>query len=87
MDGDQSDRQALREARPRALPLARAGIPAAAPHLRLAPQLSLPHPVESRTADAILARMLIGDGALSEAEARASEATARELDLPLGASS
>jgi hypothetical protein len=44
---------------------------------------SLPHTVESRTEDAILARMLIGDGVISEAEALATEATARELDLPL----
>jgi hypothetical protein len=68
---------------PRELPLVRIGGPATAPHLRLAPRTDLAHAVETRTADAILARALIEDGTLSEAEALAAEATARELDLPL----
>jgi len=83
MDGDDSDRRAARGGTPRALPLGRIGGPTRPPRLRLAPHLTLPHPVEARTADAILARMLIDGGHLPEAEMLAADASARELDLPL----
>jgi len=83
MDGDDSDRRAARGATPLAVPLGRNGGPTRAPRLRLAQHLTLPHSVEARTADAILARILIEAGHLSQADALAAEASARELDLPL----
>jgi cellulose synthase/poly-beta-1,6-N-acetylglucosamine synthase-like glycosyltransferase len=84
MDGDQIDRPARLGAPPREVPLVRPGGPSIAPQLHLVHDPSLPHDVERHSADAILAHALIETGAISEAEALATDATARELDLPLG---
>jgi hypothetical protein len=84
MDGDHGNQSVAQGAQSRAVPWVRIAGPDGTPHLRLAPAQPLPHSTETRAADSILARMLIDADRISEAEARASEATARELDLPLG---
>jgi hypothetical protein len=84
MDGDHGNQSVAQGAQSRAVPWVRIAGPDGTPHLRLAPAQPLPHSTETRAADSILARMLIDANRISEAEARASEATARELDLPLG---
>jgi cellulose synthase/poly-beta-1,6-N-acetylglucosamine synthase-like glycosyltransferase len=83
MDGDHRETYTALRLRPRGLRRDVASKAPDRPHLRLVPGHPPDHTAEARTEDAIVTRILIGDGVISAAEARATEATAQELDLPL----